>query len=227
MNGIGTLSMMTAALEDLQALKGTKEHQPVIDRYRKVIREYVKYWFSIGDLVTTAEGEKHFVYPYSPEANPRIVDGSKIYRRAEDGGHYSHTLQGVLSIYESTPDAGVDDDFMTAVANAVYRSSTVKVQVGKNKKLIYSGHIESPTQARVQPTTKEGGNHQYGAARDRFYMLEAFKPGMIDGLCITLNDEKKAAANSEYDKRLATLHAHYMKAFRKDRSLIHLNEKQP
>jgi len=58
-------------------------------------------------------------------------------------------------------------------------------------------------------------------------MLEAFKDGMIDALCITLNDTKKAAANSEYEKRLATLHSHYMKALRKDRSLIHLYEKMP
>jgi hypothetical protein len=226
MNGIGTLSMMVAALEDLQALKNTKEYQPKIDHYREVVREYVKFWFSIGDLVTTPEGEKHFVYPYKPETKPRIVEGSKIYNRAEDGGHYSHTLQGVMCVYESTPDVGIDDDFMTAVANAVYRSSTEKVRVGKNKKLIQSGHIESPTQARVKPTTKDGGDgHQYGAARDRFYMLEAFKDGMIDGLCITLDEFRKAAANSEYDKRLATLHAHYMKALRKDRSLVHLYDK--
>jgi hypothetical protein len=227
MNGIGTLSMMTAALEDLQTLKKTKEYQPTIDHYRKVIREYIKYWFSIGDLVTRPEGEKHFVYPYVPEASPKIVDGCKIYKRAEDGGHYSHTMQGVMCLYESTPDLGINDAFMEAVANAVYFSSTVKVQVGKNKKMIYSGHIESPTQARVKPTTRDGGKgHQYGAARDRFYMLEAFKEGMIDGLCITLNEDKKALVNSEYEKRLATLHSHYMKALRKDRNLIHLYEKK-
>lgn len=225
MNGIGTLAMMTAALEDLQAIKETKQYQPKIDRYRKVIREYVNYWFSIGDLVTTAEGEKHFVYPYKPETNPKIVEGSKIYRRAEDGGHYSHTLQGVMCIYESTPEVGIGDDFMTAVANAVYRSSTEKVQVGKKKKSVYSGHIESPVQASVRPTTKDGGRHKYSAARDRFYMLEAFKDGMIGALCITLNESRKAEANSEYDRRLATLHSHYMKALRKDRNLIHLYEK--
>ncbi len=28
--------------------------------------------------------------------------------------------------------------------------------------------------------------------------------------------------NSEFDKRLATLHARYLKAFRRDRSLIHM-----
>lgn len=151
------------------------------------------------------------------------MEGSKIYNRPEDGGHYSHTLQGVMCVYESTPDLGIDDDFMTAVANAVHRSSTEKVQLGKNKKPIHSGHVESPTQARVKPTTQDGGKgHQYGPARDRFYMLEAFKDGMIDGLCITLNEPGKAAANSEYDKRLATLHAHYMKALRKDRSLVQL-----
>jgi len=226
MNGIGTLGMTVAALEDLQALNQTREHQPTIDRYRKVIQEYLRYWFSIGDLVTTPEGERHFVYPYAPEANPKVVDGSKIYKRAEDGGHYSHTLHGVLCLYESVPELGIDDDFMTAVANAVYRSSTVQVEVGRGKKRIYSGHIESPTQARIQPTTSDNGKgHQYGAARDRFYMLEAFKAGMIDGLCITLDADQKAAANSDLDRRLATLHAQYLAAFRKDRTLIHLGEK--
>lgn len=227
MNGIGTLSMMVAALEDSQSLKGTKEHQPEIDHYRKVVREFIKHWFSIGDLVVMPEGGKLFVYPYKPEAKPRIVDGSKIYNRPEDGGHYSHTLQGLMCLYESTPDVGIDDDFMTAVANAVYRSSTVKVQVGKDRKLIHSGHVESPVQSRVKPATQAGGKgHQYGPARDRFYLLEAFKDGMIDGLCITLDDAGKAEANSEYDKRLATLHAHYMKALRKDRGLVHLTWEQ-
>ncbi|MEX1119436.1 MAG: hypothetical protein WEB60_11655 [Terrimicrobiaceae bacterium] len=228
MNGIGTLAMMTAALEDLQALKKTKEYQPVIDRYRKVVQEYVKYWISIGDLFTTPKGEKFFVYPYIPEPNPKIVDGNKIFKRAEDGGHYSHTLQGVMCLYESTPDVGIDDDFMTAVANAVSYSSTVQVEVGKKGKTEkkYSGHIESPTQARVQPTTSPGKKgHQYSPARDRFYLLEAFRDGIIDDLCITLNETNKAAINSGYDKRLATLHAQYMKALRRDRSLIHLGEK--
>jgi len=228
MNGIGTLSMITAALEDLQALKQTQEYQPTIERYRKVIREYIRNWFSIGDLCTTPDGEKLFVYPYIPETNPRIVDGSKIYKRTEDAGHYSHTLQGLMCLYESMPEVGIDDDFMTAVANAVSRSSTVQVEVGKGgkKEKKYSGHIESPTQARVQPTTSPGKKgHQYSPARDRFYMLEAFRDGMIDDLCITLNGAGETAVNSDYDKRLATLHSHYMKALRKDRNLIHLGEK--
>jgi len=39
---------------------------------------------------------------------------------------------------------------------------------------------------------------------------------MIDGLCITLNPERKAAANSTFDQRLETLYSHYLKALRKD-----------
>jgi len=127
------------------------------------------------------------------------------------------------------PEVGINDDFMTAVANAVSRSSTVQVEVGKGgkKQKIYSGHIESPTQARVQPTTAPGRKgHQYSPARDRFYMLEAFRDGIIDDLCITLREAGKTAINSEYDKKLATLHSHYMKALRADRSLIHLGEKR-
>jgi hypothetical protein len=228
MNGMATLAMMTAALEDLQAVKGTNNHQPAIARYRRIVHEYVKYWFSIADLVTTPQGEKHFVYPYKPEPTPKIVEGSKIYQRAEDAGHFSHTLQGVVCLYESAPHAGIDDTIMTAIAHAVYRSSTEKVQVGKSKKLIHSGHIESPVQARLRPNTQDGGKgHQYGAARDRFYLLEAFKTGMIDGLCITLQGDNKTAVNSTYEKRLATLHVHYMKALRENRRLIHLGEKMP
>jgi hypothetical protein len=227
MNGIGTLAMMTAALQDLQALNQTAEYQPVIDRYRKVVQEYVKYWISIGDYFTARDGEKFFVYPYVPEPNPKIVDGNKIFKRAEDAGHYSHTLQGVMCLYESTPELGIDDDFMTAVANAVSYSSTVKVEVGKGgkKEEKQSGHIESPTQAKVQPTTRPGKKgHQYSPARERFYMLEAFRDGIIDDLSITLNESNKAAMNSIYDRRLGTLHAQYMKALRKDRSLIHLGK---
>jgi hypothetical protein len=37
---------------------------------------------------------------------------------------------------------------------------------------------------------------------------------------------QKAETNSEYSHRLNTLHAHYLKALRKDRSLIHLGEKK-
>ena len=221
MNGIGTLAMITAGLEDLQAMNQAQEYQPTIDRYRKVIREYVKYWFSIGDFCSF-NGENHFYYPYAPRGpEPRIVDGCKIYGRAEDVGHYSHTTQGLMLLYESTPELGIDDDFMTAVANAIYDNATTRVRI--NGKELISGYVQSPTQSRVSPT-KGGHLNDAGPAKDRFYMLQAFRDDMIDGLCNTLDREGRAAANSEYEKRLATLHAQYMTALRKDRSLIYLGD---
>ncbi len=222
MNGIGTLSMATAALEDLQALKKTKEYQPTIDRYRKVIQEFIKNWFSIGHLCKF-DGENHFYYPYSPRGEVgRKVDGCVIFKRAEDVGHYSHTMQGLMCLYESMPELGIDDRFLTAVANAIYHNATTEIRIG-GKKIGY-GYIECPTQSEVSPT-KGGHLNDAGPARDRFYMLQAFRNDMIDGLCDPLNKKEKAAINSEYAKRLATLHAQYMKALRKDPSLIHLGEK--
>ena len=65
----------------------------------------------------------------------------------------------------------------------------------------------------------------HSPAREKFYVFQAFRDDMIDGLCYPLNPEKKAARNAEYDKRIRTPYAHYLKAFRKDRSLIHLADK--
>jgi len=211
MNGIGTLSMMTAALEDLQTLRSTKEYQPSINRYRKIMKEYIKHWRSIGCLYTEMDGKEYFYYPYAAGDKGKMVDGFKLYKGPEDQGHYTHTLQGLMCIYESTPEVGIDDDFMTAVANAVYHNSKTK-----------NGSIQCPSADKKRPASRK----RYGGARERFYMLEAFTEGIIDGQCCTLNAARKNAVNSDYDHRLATLHAQYMKALRKDRTLIHLGEKE-
>jgi len=221
MNGIGTLSMTTAALEDLQALKETKEYQPTIDRYRKVVRQYIKNWFSEGHFCQF-DGQNHFYYPYKAGVI-RDVDGHPIFNRPEDVGHYSHTMQGLVFLYESTPEAGIDDDFMTAVANTMYHNATTEVE--KKGKRGLSGHAECPTATRVRPYATLDGRHSYSPARDRFYVLQAFRDDMIDGLCNPLNEQQKAERNSDYDRRLSTLYAQYVKALRKDRSLIHLGEK--
>ena len=227
MNGIGTLSMVTAALEDLQALKQTKEYQPTIDRYRKVIQEFMKNWFSIGHLCTKISGETMFVYPYIPEAQPRdLVDGCKIYKRTEDGGHYSHTLQGLMCLYESTPELGIDDDFMTAVANTVHYCRTHKIE--RRGKKEYSGHFQCPTALKKSPQGGESvKSHAFekGTGGTRFHLLEAFRDGVIDALATTASEEQKAEAKRSYEGRLATLHAQYMKALRKDRNLVHLGER--
>lgn len=233
MNGIGTLGMTVAALEDLQSLRKTKEYQPTIDRYRKVIREFLSNFFNEGHLCTKVAGRPMFVYPYN-KGKIREVNGCPIFKRPEDGGHYSHTLQGLMLLYQATPELGTDDEFMTAVANAIYRSSTEKVPLGGKgkkakggKKETLSGHVECPTAAKVRPFGSLNDGHTYSPARERFYMLEAFRDGIIDAQCITLNAQQKEAANSDYDHRLATLFSHYMKALRKDRSLIHLREETP
>lgn len=224
MNGIGTLAMIAAALEDLQTIKKTRRYQPTIDRYRKVVHEYIKHWHSRGHFCTKVPGETHFYYSYAPrEGEPRIENGCKVFRRPEDAGHYSHTLQGAMLIYESTPELGIDDAFMTAVANAMHHNSTTKIT--RRGKQVLSGHVECPTASSVRPYGKNSGRHQYSPARERFYLLYAFRPNLIDSLANPLNDKQKAQANSEYDKRLATLHAQYMKALRKDPSLIYLGQK--
>ncbi len=222
MNGIGTLAMMTAALTDLQAIEKAKEYQPAIDHYRHTIQEYLKYWFSRGHLCTKVAGEKHFYYPYAPrEGEPREADGCTIFKRTEDFGHYSHTTQGLVFLYESTPELGIDDDFMTSVANAIHFTATTPITKGKKTGL--SGYVQCPTAAKVSPTMDK--KKTYSPAAERFYVLQAFRDDMIDSLCEPLSAGQKAAANSDFDHRIATLYAQYVKALRKDRSLIHLGDK--
>lgn len=223
MNGIGTLAMMTAALEDLQAIKKTEKYQSAIDHYRHAIQQYLKYWFSRGHFCSKVAGEKHFYYPYAPrEGEPRMVDGCALLKRNEDYGHYSHTMQGLVFLYEATPDLGVDDDFMTAVANAIYFTATNEVKKGKMKGL--SGYVQCPTAARVSPAMDD--KKTYSPAAERFYVLQAFRDDMLDGLCNPLNEEQRKVVNSDYDHRLATLYGQYVKALRTDRSLTFLGEKR-
>ncbi|MCB1131895.1 MAG: hypothetical protein KDN05_12250 [Verrucomicrobiae bacterium] len=218
MNGIGTLGIFTAALEDLQAIKKNKAFQPMIDHYQKVVKEYLEYWFSQGHICPETRG---FYYPYKPEnGKARMEEGHPVFRRPEDAGHYSHTLQGVVFLYESAPELGVDDEFMTAVANALHHNSTTKIV--RQGRSVLSGHVECPVMSKVRPYGKRNDKHQYSPARERFYVLQAFRDDLIDGLCASLNETRKQAANSEYDKRLATRYAQYVKALRKDRRLIHL-----
>ena len=73
---------------------------------------------------------------------------------------------------------------------------------------------------------KKGEKHTHSPAREKFYVFQAFRDDMIDGLCYPLNEEKKTARNSESEKRVMTLYSYYLKALRKDRSLIHLGEQK-
>ena len=208
LNGIGTLAMASAALEDLQAIKKTMVFRPQVDRYRKCIQEYFKYWKSIGSLTTESDGKTYFYYPYAAADKGRMVDGVKIFG-SDDQGHFSHSMQGVMLVHDATPELGAEDDFMTAIANSVYHNSYTK-----------NGSIQSPAADRVKPQNRK----PFGAPRDRLYMFEAFRDGVIEGQCSKLNQAKKDERNSQYSYRLKTLHVHYLKALQKDRSLVHLGE---
>lgn len=212
MNGIGTIGMATAALQDLQLLKDTTEYQSTIDRYRIVIREYIKNFKSVGDL-RTYQGEDYFSYPYSATDQGYFVGDVKLFNSPEDQGHYTHLLQGASLLFESVPELGIDDAFMTAMANAVHFNSLTGS----------SGSIQSPQAEAIRPYSRKN----YSVPRDRFYLLEAFKDGLIDAQCHRLSPSQKASANSAYSSRLATLKAHYLKALREDPSLIYLGDAGP
>ena len=210
MNGIGTLSMAAVALEDLQALKKTSEYQPTIDRYRKVVQEKIKHWKSVGCLYTEADGKDYFYYPYGAGDKGRVVDGFKLYDGPEDQGHFTYSVGGALLLYDAVPELGIDDDFMTAIANAVYHNSMTKKH----------GSIQCPSADKMRPKSRK----PYSAAIKGFYALEAFKDGLIDAQCITLNAAKTEAVNSDYGRRAETVYGQYIKALSEDRTLIHLGE---
>ncbi|MDT8391424.1 MAG: hypothetical protein RRC34_13045 [Lentisphaeria bacterium] len=210
-NGVGTIATAAAALEDLQALKKTKAYQPTIDRYRKCVQEWYKNWKKIGCLYTEADGKKYFYYPYAAGGNTKRENGLLL-GGADDVGHYSISMQGVMLVHEATPELGADDEFMTAIANAVYHNSYTK-----------NGSIQCPSADKINPLSRHPWNPN---PKNQFYMFEAFRDGVIDGQFSKLSEAKKEATLSEYSHRLKTLHAQYMKALRQDRSLIHLGERQ-
>ena len=211
LNGIGTLATTAAALEDLQALNKTKTLQPTIDRYRKCVQEYFKNWKRVGCLYTEADGKTYFYYPYNDGGNTKRDKNGLMTGGADDAGHYSHSVQGVMLVHEATPELGADDDFMTAIANAVYHNAGTK-----------NGSIQCPSADRIKPLSRHPWSPN---PKNRFFMLEAFRDGLIDAQCQRLSESKKQATLSEYESRLKVLHAHYMKAHRKDRTLIHLGDK--
>lgn len=211
MNGIGTISMATVALEDLQALKKTSEYQPTIDRYRKVVQEKIKHWKSVGCLFTEADGKEYFYYPYGPGDKGKVVNGFKLYSGPEDQGHFTYSVGGALLMYDAVPELGIDDDFMTAIANAAYHNSTTK-----------NGSVQTPSADKMRPKSRK----PHSASVQGFYALEAFKDGLIDGQGATLNAAKKTEIDSDYGRRVETVYGHYIEALGKDRTLIHLGEKK-
>jgi hypothetical protein len=84
-----------------------------------------------------------------------------------------------------------------------------------------------PTALRKSPQGGErvkGHAFEKGTGGTRFHMLEAFRDGVIDALATTASEAQKADAETSQVGRLATLHVQYMKALRKDLSLVHLGE---
>ncbi len=206
LNGIGTLAMATAALEDLQAIRKTTAFEPQIARYKTCIQEYFKNWKKEGCLYTEADGKTYFYYPYSAGGGTKRVNGLLL-GGADDQGHFSHSMQGVMLVHDATPELGADDDFMTAIANSIYHNSYTK-----------NGSIQCPSADKLQPLSRK----DFSTSIDRFYMFEAFRDGVIEGQNSKLKGGKKVETTSQYSHRLKTLHAQYLKALRKDRSLIHL-----
>lgn len=207
LNGIGTLAMATAALQDLQAIQKTTALQPRIDRYRKSIGEYFKNWKSAGSL-SEEDGKTYFYYPYRA-GRSRMVDGVKLFGGAEDQGHFIFSLYGTMLVHDATPELGADDGFMTAIANSVHHNSYTT-----------HGSIQSPAADRIQPQSRQA----FGKPRVGFYILEAFRDGVIEGQTSELSPDRKAELHSGFGVRLNTLHVQYLKVLRQDRSLVHLGE---
>lgn len=208
-NGIGVIATTSAALEDLKALRGMTALQPTIDRYRKCVAEWYKNWKDVGYLEKESDGKTYFYYPYAATDKGKMKNGVKLFG-SDDVGHFSHTMQGVMLVYEATPELGADNDFMTAIANSIYHNSTTK-----------NGSIQSPDADKVRPMSRKDWNSN---PTERHYMFEAFRDGLIEGQNRWLKGNKKEAVNSAYAYRLKTLHAQYMKALRNNRSLVHLGE---
>jgi len=206
--GIGTFAMMAAAMEDFQAIKKTTALQQQIDRYRKCVQEYYKNWKDKGCLYTEADGKTYFYYAYSGTGRKR-ADGLML-GSADDVGHYGISMNGVMLAHDATPELGPDEDFMTAAANAVHHNSYTK-----------NGSIQCPTADKIKPLSRHPHSPN---PKSVFYMFEAFRDGVIEGQGSQVSANKKAAINSGYSERLNTLYAQYLKALRKDRSLVHLGE---
>lgn len=208
LNGIGTMAMATAALEDLQAIQNTTAWQARIDRYKTCIREYFKNWKKEGCLYTEADGKTYFYYPYNAGGKTTRKADGLLLGGADDVGHYSHSMQGVMLVHDATPELGADDGFMTAIANAVYHNSYTE-----------NGSIQCPTADEIKPMSRKP--HSPGPT-ERHYMFDAFRDGLIDAQNQDLEANKAREVNSEYSHRLKTLHAQYLKALRRNPELVHL-----
>ena len=207
-NGIGMVATAAKALEDLQALNQSQEYQPTIDRYRKCVREWINNWKKKGCLYTEADGKTYFYYKYMGTGKKR-ADGLML-AGADDRGHYSYSASGATLMYEAAPELGADDEFMTAIANAIYHNSTTEY-----------GSIQCPSADRIAPSNRKPGGP--AGPKGGFLTYEAWR----DGLLKSLYRHQSAAAKEAAAERVRSGNNYwdYFKALRKDRSLIHLGEK--
>jgi hypothetical protein len=113
-----------------------------------VRQEYYKNWKKEGCLYTEADGKTYFYYPYSAGGENKREDGLLL-GGADDVGHFSISMQGVMLVHDATPELGPDDDFMTAVANAVYHNSTTK-----------NGSIQCPSADKIKPLSRHPSQSQ-------------------------------------------------------------------
>lgn len=203
-NGIGTLAVISKALEDLQAIKKTQAYQPTIDRYRKCVEGWVTNWENQGCMYTEADGKTYFYYAYAGTGKKR-EDGLML-GSADDQGHYAHCVMGATLIYESTPELGVDEDFMIAIANAITHNSTTR-----------NGSIQCPSADAIKPLSRK----KFGIPKEKLFIYEAFRDGLILAQHRLENDPEAAAAKyTSSGDRIWD----YFEALRKDRTLIHLGE---
>ncbi|OVE76147.1 hypothetical protein BVX97_01795 [bacterium E08(2017)] len=208
-SGMGTLAMASAALEDLQKLKKTTKYQSTIDRYRKCVQGWYKNWKENGCLYTEADGKTYFYYAYAGTGQKRadgLMTGS-----ADDVGHFGISMSGVALVHDSTPELGADDEFMTALANAIYHNSGTK-----------NGSIQCPTADKIKPMSRHPHNPN---PKTQFFWFEAFRDGLIEAQCQQVNASVKKNTLSSLNGRCTTLFGQYLKARRKDSTLVHLGKK--
>ena len=160
----------------------------------------------MGCMYTEPDGLTYFYYAYNGTGNKRadgLMTGS-----ADDVGHYAHCVMGVTLIWENTEGLGIDDDFMTAIANAVYHNSNTR-----------NGSIQSPSADKIKPLSRKPWNKN---PKTKLFINGAFHDDLIE------NQHKHMGAGAMREgaalSRNPRTHWGYFRALRKDRSRIHMGE---
>jgi hypothetical protein len=139
------IAMAPAALEDLQAIQEDNRrisHRLTATEVHPGIFQELE---EQGCLYTEADGKTYFYYPYSGRGAEKREDGLML-GGADDVGHFSHSMQGVMLVHDATPELGADDDFMTAIANAVHHNSIPRMDP-----------FNAPLPTRLSPSVAKSG----------------------------------------------------------------------